>query len=111
MPNITFEDYHACPDNAVTEITPEGIRTESGTFIRFAECAANFAALHGGSGRCVGERDITGSNPSITLYTAPLTTDIIFISRGPLGRSAALRRFHALLKQIEAFGYTTYDAT
>ena len=103
MPDITFEDYHAVPDDAVTEITPEGIRTENGTFIRFADCAANFAALHGGSGRCVGERDATGSNPSIDFYTAPLTTHIIFVPRGLQGHGAAMRRFHALQKQIEAF--------
>ena len=111
MANITFEDYHACPDDAITAVTPEGIQTENGTFIRFADCAANFAALHGGSGKCVGERDVTGSNPSIDLYTAPLTTHIIFVSKGLLGRGAAMRRFHALQRQIESFGYTTYDAT
>ena len=110
-PAICFEDYHAVPDDAITEITPEGIRTETGAFIRFTDCAANFSALHSGSGRCVGERDATGSNPSIDLYTAPLTTHIIFVSRGPLGHGAAMRRFHALQRQIEAFGYTTYDAT
>ena len=98
MPAITFDGYHAC-------------RTENGAFIRFADCAATFAALHGGSGKCVGERDATGSNPSIDFYTAPLTTHIIFVSRGPLGHGAAMRRFHVLQRQIEAFGYTTYDAT
>lgn len=109
QPLISFEDYHACPDNAIQAITEKGILLENGNFIGFAQCAANFAAQHGGSGTCVGERDITGSNPSFGFYTAPLTTHIFFMPGGIFGRKAALRRFHALQKQIEAFGYTTYD--
>lgn len=108
-PVVTFEDYKACPDAAITEITPDGIRLENGEYIRFADCAANFSSVHGGSGKCVGERDVTGSNPSFGFYTAPLTTHIFFLFKGPLGRRAALRRFRAFQKQIESFGYTTYD--
>lgn len=108
-PLITFEDYHACLDDDVRALTAQGILLENGDFIDFAECAANFAALHGGSGRCVGERDITGSNPSFGFYTAPLTTHIFFMARGLFGRRSSLRRFRVMQKQIESFGFTTYD--
>lgn len=110
-PPITFEDYHVCLDDDVRALTAQGILLENGSFIDFAECAANFAALHGGSGRCVGERDITGSNPSFGFYTSPLTTHIFFMPRGCFGRRSALRRFREMQKQIESFGFTTYDMT
>lgn len=108
---ITFKDYHVCPDSAVQAITTKGILLENGEFIDFAECTANFAAIHGGSGKCVGERDITGANPSFGFYTAPLTTHIIFIPRGLFGRRKALLHFHAMQRKLEAFGFTTYDMT
>ena len=110
-PPITFEDYHVCTDDDIKSLTAQGILLANGDFIDFAECAANFAALHGGSGKCVGERDISGSNPSFGFYTAPLTTHIFFMPRGLFGRYQALRRFRALQKQMEALGYTTYDIT
>lgn len=108
-PHITFEDYHSCTDDSIKLLTAQGILLENGDFIDFAECAANFAALHGGSGRCVGERDITGSNPSFGFYTAPLTTHIFFMPRGLFGQRKALRRFHEMQRKLESFGYTTYD--
>lgn len=110
-PLITFEDYHVCPDDGIKSLTAQGIQLESGDFIDFAECAANFAALHGGSGKCVGERDITGSNPSFGFYTAPLTTHIFFMPRGLFGRRRALRRFQEMQRQLESFGYSTFDMT
>lgn len=109
QPLISLADDHACPDSAIQTVTEKGILLKNGDFIDFAQCAANFTALHGGSGTCVGERDITGSSPSFRFYTTPLTTHIFFMPRRIFGRTAALRRFHSLQKQIETFGYTTYD--
>lgn len=111
QPLIIFDDYHACLDDSICAVTAQGILLENGDFIDFAVCAANFAALHGGSGSCVGERDITGSNPSFGFYTAPLTTHIFFMPKGLFGRKSAVRRFHEMQRKIESFGYTTYDMT
>lgn len=110
-PHIAFDDYHAIPDDAIKSLTSQGILLESGDFINFAECAVNFAAIHGGSGKCVGERDITGSNPSFGFYTAPLTTHIFFMPRGLFGRRRALRRFHEMQRLLESFGFSTFDMT
>lgn len=109
MPDIRFDDYHVCTDDDILEITSQGIRLRNGTFIDFTVCAANFAAVHGGSGRCVAERDISGSHPSFGFYTAPLTTHIFFMPKGRLLPDDSHRRFHALQQKIEGFGYTTYD--
>lgn len=109
---IRFDDYNAYPDSDIRAVTEAGIELSTGQFIDFARCAANFHTVHGGSGRCVGERDVTGSNPSVAFYTAPLTTHIVFAERGRLrelfGRSA-VDRFHSLCRQIGAAGYTTCD--
>ncbi len=78
---INFSYYITITENDVLEITLEGIKYTGG-FIDFLECAANFKEAHGSSGKCVGERDITGSNPSFGFYTAPLTTHIFFIPKG-----------------------------
>lgn len=110
--DIRFDEYNAYPDSDIIAVTDEGITLSNGQLLDFAGCAANFRAVHGGSGRCVGERDVTGSSPSIVFYTAPVTTHIVFVSGGKLreffGRNAA-DRFHALCRQIEGFGYTTRD--
>lgn len=113
--DIRFDDYNAYPDSDILEVTETGIKLSTGQFIDYAECAANFHAVHGGSGRCVGERDVTGSDPSIVFYTAPLTTHIVFVSGGKLReffkKETAVDRYRALLKHIAGAGYTTYDGS
>ena len=108
-PYITFEDYHAITDDGIQSISQKGIVLGNGDFIDFAACAANFSALNGGTGTCVGERDITGTNPAFAFYTAPKTTHVFFLPKGLLGRQDALRRFHDMQKTLLSLGYTTYD--
>ena len=79
----------------------------TGQFIDFAQCAANFYGIHGGSGKCVGERD--ASDRSIAFYTAPLTTHIVFV--GGWFKPSPEGRFRRLCQQITAAGYTTYDGS
>ena len=111
--DIRFNTYDAFPDSDILTVTAEGVTLSNGRFLDFAQCAANYHAVHGGSGKCVGERDVTGSDPSIAFYTAPLTTHIVFVSGGKLReffkKKTAADRYHALLKQIADAGYTTYD--
>jgi hypothetical protein len=109
---IDFSDYITITEKDILEINREGIKYTGG-FIDFSECAANFKEEHGGSGKCVGERDITGSNPSFGFYTAPLTTHIFFIPKGKLSefisKSSTYERFHDMQKKIIEYGYTTRD--
>ena len=113
--DIRFDDYNAYPDSDILEVTETGIMLSTGQFIDYAECAANFHAVHGGSGKCVGERETSVSDSTVAFYTAPLTTHIVFISGGKLReffkKDTAADRFHALLKQIADAGYTTYDGS
>lgn len=113
--DIRFDDYNAYPDSDILEVTETGIMLSAGQFIDYAECAANFHAVHGGSVKCVGERETGGSDYTVVFYTAPLTTHIVFVSAGKLReffrKETAVDRYHALLKQIADAGYTTCDGS
>ena len=54
--------------------------------------------------------NLSGSDPSIAFYTAPLTTHIVFPKRG-IFRPSAVSRFHKLCRQIADAGCTTYDGS
>ncbi len=103
---IRFDDYNAYPDSDITAVSAEGVELSTGQFISFADCAANFHSVHGGSGKCVGERDIT--DRSIAFYTAPLTTHLVFVDRGWF-RPSAEHRFLKFCRKITEAGYTTLD--
>ena len=106
--DIRFDDYNAYPDSDIVTVTEKGITLTTGQFIDFAQCADNFHRVHGGSGKCVGERDSTSL--TITFYTAPLTTHIVFVNRGWFKLSPE-RQFGKLCQQIADVGYTTYDGS
>ena len=114
-PEIIFDDYDCYTENDILCISAEGIFLKNMQFISFRACAQNYARIHGGSGRCVGERDISGSNFSFAFYTAPKTTHIFYIPEKKWKRIfikiTAEQRFQNLQKQIESFGFTTYDMT
>lgn len=103
---IRFDEYNAYPESDIVSVTETGIMLSTGQFIDFADCAANFHAVHGGSGKCVGARDSTGL--TIAFYTAPLTTHIVFVKRGWFQPSPE-HQFRKLCQQIADAGYTTYD--
>lgn len=111
--DIRFDEYNAYPDSDIREVTETGIVLSAGQRIDYAACAANFQAVHGGSGRCVGEREVSSSDYTIAFYTAPLTTHIVFTSASKLReffrKETAVNRYHALLKRIADAGYTTRD--
>ena len=108
---ITFEDYDACTENEIIDISKEGISLKSFGFINFKECAYNFKQIEGGSGKCVGEREIT--DLSFTFYTSPKPIMIKFIERNKfiefIAKENTISRFNKLQKQIIKFGYTTRD--
>lgn len=105
--DIRFDDYNAYPESDIVSVTERGITLSTGQFIDFAQCAANFYGIHGGSGKCVGERDTT--DRSIAFYTAPLTTHFVFV--GGWFKPSPEGRFRRLCQQITAAGYTTYDGS
>ena len=111
--DIRFDDYNAYPDSDIVTVTEKCITLTTGQFIDFAQCADNFHRVHSGSGKCVGEREVTGSDCTIAFYTAPLTTHIVFVSgsrvREFFRRESAVDRFHKLCNQITDAGYTTCD--
>lgn len=108
--DIRFDDYNAYPESDIVAVTETGITLSTGQFIDFAQCAANFHSVHGGSGKCVGEREVGGSDCTIAFYTAPLTTHIVFVGGGWFKPSPE-RRFRKLCQQIAHAGYTTYDGS
>ena len=110
---IRFDEYNAYTENDIQQVTEKGILLKNDFFINFAECALNFHRLHGGSGKCVGEQDMSGTNPSFGFYTAPKTTHISYMTQGKLreffSKESVVQRFQALRRQIEQYGFTTYD--
>ena len=109
--SITFEDYDACTENEIMGISKEGISLKSFRFINFKECAYNFKQTEGGSGKCVGEREIT--DLSFTFYTSPKPIMIKFIEKNKylelISKENTISRFHKLQKQIVQYGYSTRD--
>lgn len=110
---IRFDDYNAYPDSVIQEVTPNGILLTTGQFIDYAACAENFRSLYGGSGTCVGERNV--EELTVIFYTAPLTTHITFTEGGRLReffrKDSAVQQLHALCRQIREAGWTTRDET
>jgi len=109
--DIRFDDYNAYPDSDIRAVTERGIQLSTGQFISYAECAANFHSLYGGSGKCVGERN--AEELTVIFYTAPLTTHITFLEGSRLRelfrRDTAVQRFHKLCRQINEAGFGTRD--
>lgn len=108
---ITFEVYDACTENEIISISKEGIYLKSFNFINFKECAYNFMQIHGGSGKCVGEREI--EDLSYTFYTSPKPIMIKFFEKSKfwefLEKENTIFRFHKLQEQILKYGYSTRD--
>lgn len=108
---ITFEDYDACTENEIMGINKEGISLQPFRFINFKECAYNFKQTEGGSGKCVGEHEIT--DLSFTFYTSPKPIMIKFIEKSKfiesISKKNTIYRFHKLQKQILEYGYCTRD--
>ncbi|MCL2140576.1 MAG: hypothetical protein FWH42_02695 [Dehalococcoidia bacterium] len=114
LSKIDFSDYISITDSDIVSVDNQGItykNIKGSFFISFAECACNYERINGGSGKCVGERDITGSNPSFAFFTAPITTHVFFLGEGKAKTSKRhfQQRFHNLQNQIIAAGFTTFD--
>ena len=112
LPENYFADYDSFTEDAISEITREGISLKNGIFIYFSVCAENFKKANPKSnGKCVGEREIT--DWSFTFYANPKPIMIIFIPRNKLieffSLNDTIKRFHSLQRKINDFGYTTYD--
>ena len=114
LPESYFADYDSFTEEAIAEITRNGILLKNGVFIDFSVCAENFKKANSqSSGKCVGEREIT--DRSFTFYANPKPIMIKFLPRNKLieliSPNDARRRFHSLQFKINDFGYTTYDLT
>lgn len=101
-------------DADIVRMDNDGIAVRVGdgeTWISFADCARNFAAVNKNSSTvCVGERNILAF--TFTFCTVPRTT--VVFSQGAfklLGKASATRRFRRLQVHITDSGYTTYDMT
>ena len=108
---VHFEDSCCFSENCISGISKAGISLSTGSFIDFKECARNYKQAKGGSGNCVGDRDIT--NLTFTFYTSPKTVTIRFSEKneliGWISRNNAWRRFIKFQNQLADFGYRTFD--
>lgn len=99
---VSYADIHSMDKNV--------IRFRDGRTISYRECVFNFNRLHPGSEvKCVGDRDITANPPYIELYSIYSHYRILFDRKGLFSKKENLDNFHKLQKQIQDFGYTTFD--
>ena len=77
----------------------------------YSECACNYKIAKGGSGNCIGDRDIT--NLSFVFYTSPKPVTIRFADKnnliGWISKNNARHRYIKLQKQLADYGYSTFD--
>ena len=108
---IYRDDCDIYPDTEIRALTKHSMELPGGRIVDYGLCAENFLRAHGGSGRCVGTRDVT--EPSITFYSAPRPTRIVFTKRSRLleffDRENAVNRFRTICRLLEFGGYTTRD--
>lgn len=108
---IAYDDYDCCSENDIMGISKEGISLNSFRFVNFRECAYNFKQTEGGSGKCIGDREIT--DLSFTFYTSPKPIMIKFIEKNKfiefISKENTIFRFHKLQKQISEYGFNTRD--
>jgi len=98
---VSFED--------IRSIEKDVIRFNDGHSVTWRECVFNFNRLHPGSKyKCVGDRDITSEPPYIELYSVYVHDRILF-GDIRLTQKQNIDNFHRLQKQIQDFGYTTFD--
>ena len=99
---IDFSDYKSLTEDNIVNITATGIEYIGGT-IDFEECFINFSEHHNIAGKYIGEYDVTGSNPSLCFYTAPITTHVFFFG----GDAEGLRN---AMDTVNAMGYRFINA-
>ena len=106
-------DYRSCiriSDGDILSVDANGI-TFSGGYIEFHECVANYYELHGGSGKCVGERDITSLY--FQFYTSEKFVFLHFPTKSKMyelfSSHSATKRFHRLEATLNKFGFVTRD--
>lgn len=106
-----YFDYDTYLETDIIKISEEGINLSDGKTISFAECIKNYAKYNETKGYpIIGEREITGL--SFTLYSSPKIVMIKFIKKpwiNELFSTSAVYRFMNLQKQINSFGFDTFD--
>ena len=110
---VRFDEHRTYTNSDIREIRKNYIKLSDGHVIDYAECAANFFQVHGGSGKCVGERN--RSELTIVFYTAPLTTHLVYPKAHWLLEFLRINKtsndFQSQCQLIERAGYTTYDGS
>ena len=82
-----------------------GITLKNGDKILFEDCIGN----RYNSPTCVAERDITASPPYFEFFTANQPVRIIFDTKKIFSKQKIREQFVGLNRQIQKFGYSTYD--
>lgn len=82
-----------------------GMTLKNGDKILFKDCIGN----RYDSIKCVAERDITASPPYFEFFTSGQPTRIIFMGKGIFSKQKIREQFVYLNRQIQKFGYSTYD--
>ena len=111
MLDVVNRDSSFFSENDITGISNAGISFATGCFIDFTECACNYKIAKGGSGNCIGDRDIT--NLSFIFYTSPKPVTIRIADKnnliGWISKNNARHRYIKLQKQLADYGYSTFD--
>lgn len=93
LPKIDFSDEISIAETDITSVSEAGISYHGG-FINFRQCAYYYKHINGGSGDCVGTRNIDATTLSYTFYTFPKPTSIYFAKKGKIKEYLSGRPMH-----------------
>lgn len=94
----------------IKSVAEDGILFKNEHFVTFNECVFNFARKHpSGTYRCIGDRDIYSEPPYIELYSTYYHVRVMFDRKGFTARKDNIANFQKLTKQIQQFGFDTFD--
>lgn len=94
----------------IKSVDSDGVRFKDELFVTYNECVFNFARKHpSGSYQCIGDRDITSEPPYIELYSTYYHVRVMFDRKGIFARKDNIANFHKMTKQIQQYGFDTFD--
>lgn len=94
----------------IESVDEEGVRVGKELFVTYTECESNFARKHpSGAYRCIGDRDLSSEPPYIELYSTYFHVRIMFDRKGNFARKDNIANFQKITKQIQKYGYDTFD--
>ncbi|MDE7360858.1 MAG: hypothetical protein K2N38_02875 [Oscillospiraceae bacterium] len=94
----------------IESVDEDGVKFKDELFVTYNECVFNFARKHpSGAYQCIGDRDMSSDPPYIELYSTYCHVRIMFDRKGEGARKDNISDCQKMTKQIQKYGYDTFD--